>query len=75
MIRVEPKPIFCKRYVDDIYSQRKKSCDDELCEKHNSYHPNIKLTVESEPNKFLDTEIIEKKVLSIHKYGGRALSY
>ena len=74
MIRVEPKPIFCKRYVDDIYSQRKKSCDDELCEKRNSYHPNIKLTVESEPNKFLDTEIIEKKVLSIHKYGGRALS-
>ena len=74
MIRVGPKPIFCKRYVDDIYSKRKKSCDDELCEKHNSYHPNIKLTVKSEPNKFLDTEIIEKTVLSIHKYGGRALS-
>ena len=43
MIRMERdlvkplKPIFYKRYVDDIYNRRKKNCHDELYEKLTSY--------------------------------------
>ena len=54
--------------MDDIYNRRKKYIHDELFEKLNSYHPNIKLTIEINPNKFLDIErtenegIIETKV-------------
>ena len=35
--------------------------DDKLYERLNNYHPNIKLTVEINPNKFLDTEITENE--------------
>ena len=52
------KPHFYKRYVDDTYIRRKKNEPDSLFEKLNSYHPNIKLTIEKNPTKFLDTEII-----------------
>ena len=52
------KPHFYKRYVDDTYIRRKKNEPDSLFEKLNSYHPNIKLTVENNPTKFLDTKII-----------------
>ena len=52
------KPHFCKRYVDDTYIQRKKNELDSLFEKLNSYHPNIKLTIEKNSTNFLDTEII-----------------
>ena len=55
------KPIFYKRFVDDIYTRRKKGIHDKLYERLNNYHPNIKLTIEINPNKFLDTEIIENK--------------
>ena len=55
------KPIFYKRFVDDIYNRRKKGIHDKLYERLNNYHPNIKLTVEINPNKFLDTEIIENE--------------
>ena len=51
-------PIFYKRYVDDIYVRRKKHETDKLFIDLNSYHQNIKLTLEINPNKFLDTEII-----------------
>ena len=67
MIRTEKdivtplKPIFYKRFVDDIYTRRKKGIHDKLYERLNNYHPNIKLTIEINPNKFLDTEIIENK--------------
>ena len=67
MIRTEKdivtplNPIFCKRFVDDIYNRRKKGIQDKLYERLNNYHPNIKLTVEINPNKFLDTEIIENE--------------
>ena len=50
------KPIFYKRYVDDTYVRRKKNTTDELFE--NTYHDNIKLTIEENPTKFLDTEIV-----------------
>ena len=51
-------PIFYKRYVDDTYVRRKKHETDKLFIDLNSYHENIKLTLEINPNKFLDTEII-----------------
>ena len=67
MIRTEKdivtplKPIFYKRFVDDIYNRRKKSIHDKLYERLNNYHPNIKLTVEINLDKFLDTEIIDNE--------------
>ena len=67
MIRTEKdivtplKSIFCKRFVDDINNKREKGIHDKLYERLDNYHPNIKLTVEINPNKFLDTEIIENE--------------
>ena len=67
MIRTEKdivtplQPIFYKRFVDDIYNRRKKGVHDNLYERSDDYHPNIKLTKEINPNKFLDTEIIDNK--------------
>ena len=52
------KPLFYKRYVDDNYVKRKKNETDELSNAFNLYHQNIKLTLEMDPTKFLDTEII-----------------
>ena len=66
MIRTEKdiaaplKPIFYKIFVDDIYNRRKKGIYN-LYERLNNYHPNIKLTIEINPNKFLDTEIIDNE--------------
>ena len=51
-------PHFYKRYVDDTYIRRKKKGPDSVFEKLNSYHSNIKLTIEKNPTKFLDTKII-----------------
>ena len=53
------KPKLYKRY-GDIYSKRIKNQPDKLFEKLNNYHPNIKLTIEVNPSKFLDTEILIK---------------
>ena len=55
------KPIFYKRFVDNIYNRRKKGIYDNLDERLDNYHPNIKLTIEINPNKFFDTEIIDKE--------------
>ena len=52
------KPIFYKRYVHETYVRRKKNTTDELFEKLNTYHDNIKLTIEGNSTKFLDTEIV-----------------
>ena len=38
------KPIFYRRFVDDIY-QRRKLGDNGLFDRLNNYHPNIKLTI------------------------------
>ena len=57
-VEVPAKPIFYKRYVDDTYICRKKNVNDELFQNLNSYHTNIKLTLEENPRKFLDTVII-----------------
>ena len=54
------KPKLYKGYVDDIYSKRTKNQPDKLFEKLNNYPRNIKLTIEINPSKLLDTEIIIK---------------
>ena len=54
------KPFFYKRYVDDIYSHRKKNCIDQLYYELNNYHPNINLIISINPKKFLDTQVITK---------------
>ena len=46
------KPHFYKRYVDGTYIQRKKNKPDSLFEKLNSYHPNMKFTIEKNSAKF-----------------------
>ena len=51
------KPKFYKWFVDDIYRRRKRNEPDELFDKMNSYHPNIKLTIQISLQKFLDTKI------------------
>ena len=53
---IPSKPIFYRRFVDDIYSRRKLG-DNVLFDRLNSYHPNIKLTIEVNPRKFLDTKL------------------
>ena len=52
------KPHSYERYVDDTYIQKKKNKPNDLFEKLNSDRPNIKLTIEKNPKKFLDTKII-----------------
>ena len=53
---IPSKPIFYRRFVDDIYSRRKLG-DNVLFDRLNNYHPNIKLTIEVNPSKFLDTKL------------------
>ena len=50
---IPAKLFFYKRYVDDIYARRK------IHQRHASYHQNI--TVEVNPSKFLDSELIREK--------------
>ena len=69
------KPIFYKRCVDDIHNRRKNSIHDDLYERLNNYHPNIKLTIQINPNKFLDTEIINNEGAIETKCTGRQQSY
>ena len=59
-IVVPMKPKFYRRYVDDTYRRRKLNIPDELFDKMNTYHPNIKLTIEINPIKFLDSHITRK---------------
>ena len=51
-------PNLYKYYVDDIFAKRKKNKPDDLYNALDNYHPNINLTVEVNPKRFLDTEII-----------------
>ena len=51
-------PEFYKRFVDDMYSRRNKSQQDVLFEALNNFHPNIKLTIEVNPENFLDIKIL-----------------
>ena len=54
-VLVPTKPVFYKRYVDDKYVWKKRNGVDKLFEKLNSHNENIKLTLEVNPTKFLDT--------------------
>ena len=54
------KPHFYKRYVDDTYIGRKKNEPNSVFERLNSCHPNINLTIEKNPTRFLDTEVIRR---------------
>ena len=65
------KPIFYKRYVDDTYIRRKNNTKDELFEKLNTYHDNIKFMIEENPTKFLDTEIVRHNSAIITKVNTR----
>ena len=56
-IVIPQKPLFCRRYVDDIYNRRKMFKHDELFEKLNNYHPEIKLTIEVSRTNVLDTRL------------------
>ena len=49
------RPIFYKRYVDDIYIRRQKNTCNVLYNAINNYNPKIKLTIETNPQRFLDT--------------------
>ena len=63
------KPLFCKRYVEDTYVRKKRNQTDELYNALNSYHQNIKLTLELDPTKFFDTEIIRSNgKITIQEY-------
>ena len=53
---IPSKSIFYRSSVDDIYSRRKLG-DYVLLERLNSYHPDIKLVIEVNPSKFLDTKL------------------
>ena len=52
------KPKFYKRFVDDIINRRNKNQPDDLFQKLNTNHPNIRYTVEIKPEFFLDTKIV-----------------
>ena len=60
------KPIFYKRYVDDTYVRRKKNTTDELFEKLNTYHDNIRLTIKENPTNFLDTVYRRSNKFPVH---------
>ena len=62
---ISRKPKFYKRFVDGIYRRRKRNEPDELFDKMNSYHPNIKLAIEISLEKFLDTKILRTS-MQIH---------
>ena len=49
------------KFYRRFYRRRNKNEPDELFSKMNSYHPNIKLTIEINPSKFLDTKIARNK--------------
>ena len=69
------KPIFYKRNVDYTYIRRKKNTNDELFEKLNTYHDNIKFTIEENPTKFLDTEIVRHNSTIITKVYTRSKKF
>ena len=59
-VAVPAKPILYKRYVDDTYVRNKKNSVDKLFEKLSFHNENIKLTLEVNPTKFLDTELVRE---------------
>ena len=53
-------PLYC-RFVDDQYNRRKKNVPDELFTALNSYHRNLRFTIEENPDHFLESVVIRDK--------------
>ena len=65
---------FYNRYVDDCCTKRKANAPDILLENLNSYHPNIKFTVEENPDHFLDTSFTHQErhfITKVHQKPGK----
>ena len=58
---------FYKQFVDNIYNKRNKIQQD-IFEALNNFHPNIKLSIETNPEKFLDIKIILYEEGVVHTY-------
>ena len=56
----QTKPQFYKRFADDIINKRYEDQSDNLFQELYSNHSKIKYTIEVNPDKFLDTKIIQK---------------
>ena len=54
----QSEPKFQKRFVDDTINRRNKNEPDDLFQKLNNNHPNMKYTVEIRPEIFLDKKIV-----------------
>ena len=71
---VPRNPPLYRRYVDDSFNRRKKGVPDELFEALNSYHQNIRYTIEENPQHFLDTDFSynnNETVTSVHVKPGK----
>ena len=55
------KPLFYRTFIDDIINTRKKNEHDIIFKNLNMYHPKINLTIEVNPCKFLDTNVINNQ--------------
>ena len=64
-VAIPSKPVFYRRFVDDIYSRRKLE-DKVLLEPLNNYNPDIKLTIELNPITFLNTKLT--KISGVYKF-------
>ena len=65
---------FYNRYVDDCCTKRKANAPDILLENLNSYHSNIKFTVEENPDHFLDTAFTHQEgnfITKVHQKPGK----
>ena len=52
-------PFFYAKYVDNTYIKGKENGEDELYNALNFFHNNIRITIEKNPKKFLDTHILK----------------
>ena len=57
---IPTNPTFYRLYVDDSFNRRKKGNQDKLFDAMNKVHTKINFTVEVNPTKFLNTEIVMK---------------
>ena len=74
-IVIPHKPIFYKKYVEDLINLRKKREEDPLFKKLNNYHPKIKLTIQINPPNFLDIEIIISNNKNVTSYIENKVNY
>ena len=74
-IVIPHRPIFYRRYIDDVINRRKKHEEDLLFKKLNNYHPKIKLVIKIDPLKFLDTELLFQTMKLLHLYIEKKINY